>query len=156
MMAEIGRPTIRTPEMIEEIIERMEEGESLRKICEDEHMPHRRNVERWLADDPAFAAIYARARESQADLILEKMTRIEDDALQGSVEAAAASAVLNNQRWRAKVLAPKRYGDRQIVSGDKDADPVQVEAKTDYSRLSVEELRTLMALAEKAAITQER
>ena len=153
-MAEIGRPTIRTPEMIEEIIERIANGESLRKVCEDDHLPTRQTVDNWLIADPAFLSRYTRARESQADLILEKMTRIEDDALQGSVEAAAASAVLNNQRWRAKVLAPKRYGDRQIIAGDKDA-PVQVESKVDYSRLSVEELRTLMALAEKAAIARD-
>lgn len=53
-------------------------------------------------------------------------------------------------RWN-----PKRYGDRQIVTGDRDADPIQVEAKADYSRLSVEELRTLMALAEKAAVGED-
>lgn len=141
--------------MIDEIIERIVKGESLRKICEDEHMPHRLTVDKWLIADPDLSTIYTRAREAQADLILDGMTKIERDALDGSVEAAAASAVLNNQRWRAKVLAPKRYGDRQIVSGDKDADPVQVEAKVDYSRLSVEELRTLMALAEKAAIARD-
>lgn len=150
-----GRPTIRTQEMIEEIIRRIREGESLRKICEDDHMPHRSSVDNWLIEDVGFSAIYARARESQADLILENMSKIEDDALNGAVEAAAASAVLNNQRWRAKVLAPKRYGDRQILTGDKDSDPIQVEKKSDYSRLSVEELRTIMALAEKAAVSED-
>lgn len=149
-MAQVGRPTIRTPEMIDEIIERIAKGESLRKICEDAHMPHRLTVDRWLIEDAGFATIYTRAREAQADLILDGMEKIEHDALSGAVEASAASAVLNNQRWRAKVLAPKRYGDRQIIQGDRDSDPVQHQHAIDYSKLSVDELKTLISLAEKA------
>lgn len=143
-----GRPSIRTPEMIDEIIDRIAKGESLRKICEDEHMPHRVTVDRWLIDDPSFASIYARARENQADLILDGMERIEIDALNGAVEAAAASAVLNNQRWRAKVLAPKRYGDRQIIAGDESA---PVRHSISLEGLDTESLKAVRDAARKLA-----
>jgi hypothetical protein len=150
-MAQTGRPTIRTPEMIDEIIERIAKGESLRKICEDEHMPHRLTVDRWLIEDAAFATIYTRAREAQADLILDGMEKIENDALSGAVEAAAASAVLNNQRWRAKVLAPKRYSDRQIIQGDAESPVVH---SVSLSGLDADTLRAIRDAARKLADQQ--
>ena len=53
-MAKMGRPTIFTPELAREIPTRLAEGESLRKICADEHMPARSTVYEWTFTYPDF------------------------------------------------------------------------------------------------------
>jgi hypothetical protein len=50
----------------EEITERMIEGESVLKICQDEHMPSRVTVYRWIESNDAFRKRYSYAREAQA------------------------------------------------------------------------------------------
>jgi hypothetical protein len=50
----------------EEITERMIEGESVLKICQDEHMPSRVTVYRWIENNAAFRQRYSYAREAQA------------------------------------------------------------------------------------------
>ena len=49
-----GRPTDYTLELATLICERMVEGETLRKICADDDMPHRSTVFRWLMRHPEF------------------------------------------------------------------------------------------------------
>lgn len=111
-----GRPTDYTPELAEEICDELTEGKSLRSICKEPGMPHRGTVGRWLDSHTAFAAKYARARLSQADLmddrILETIAKIESGELtpeQGRVIIAAL-------QWRAAKLEPKKYGDKQHVA----------------------------------------
>ena len=39
-----GRPGLYTPELAREICERLAEGETLRSVCRDKHMPDERRV----------------------------------------------------------------------------------------------------------------
>src|SRR5436305_84253 len=76
-----GRPSKYTEEIASTICRRLADGESLRGICADEAMPNKITVLRWLAD-PAkadFCAQYARAREAQADALVEECLEIADD-----------------------------------------------------------------------------
>lgn len=63
------------------ICERIADGESLRSICESDEMPAKSTVFDWLADDryEAFRTKYARAREAQADALVDEMIDIADD-----------------------------------------------------------------------------
>jgi hypothetical protein len=60
------RPSSYTPEIAEEICNRMIEGESVLKICRDEHMPARVTVYKWIESNAAFRQQYNYAREAQA------------------------------------------------------------------------------------------
>jgi hypothetical protein len=60
----VGAPTTYTPTMAELICDRLENGELLAEILEDEGMPARQVVHQWLANVPAFADRYARAKPS--------------------------------------------------------------------------------------------
>jgi hypothetical protein len=53
-------------EVASEICDRMVEGESVLKICKDEHMPNRVTVYRWIESNDAFRKRYNYAREAQA------------------------------------------------------------------------------------------
>ena len=46
-----GRPSKYTPELAAEIARRLSDGEPLRQICRDEHMPHWTNIYEWMARD---------------------------------------------------------------------------------------------------------
>lgn len=107
-----------TPELFDEICERISEGESLRQICLDDHMPNKSNVFRWLADDANLRDQYARARDTQADVIFDECLKIADDAKPDEVQLARLQ--IDTRKWMAGKLRPKRYGEKlDVTSGGK-------------------------------------
>jgi hypothetical protein len=64
----MGRPTDYTSDLAVLICSLMAEGKSLRSICEQEEMPGKSTVFRWLADRKEFQEQYARAASARADL----------------------------------------------------------------------------------------
>jgi len=68
---------IYNPEIAEEILVRMSEGESVRTICADPGYPNRRTVIRWkVRDTEGFAKRYAAARRAGAESRIEDATEI--------------------------------------------------------------------------------
>lgn len=108
-MAPRGRPTDYTPKIAKEICDRLAQGESLRSICKDDHLPTESAVRGWVVDDREdFSAQYTRARDlgldCRADMIGE---RIETES-----DVARARLLFDHERWYLSKLAPKRYGDK--------------------------------------------
>lgn len=108
-MKKAGRPSNYTFELAQAICEKIADGDSLRSICNDENMPNRTTVLRWLEANPEFAAIHARAREAQADVMDDKIMSTADACT--PEDANAARVKIEAYKWRAARLAPKRYGD---------------------------------------------
>lgn len=137
-----GRPSSFTQHIAEVICTRIAEGDSLRKICEDEDMPDRVTIYRWLAAYPDFCNQYARAREDQADTLADEIMAIADetpdlnpilDKHGALIEIQLHSAYLQWQKqridarkWTAMKLKPKKYGDRVVHAGDPEA-PLEVQ-----------------------------
>lgn len=123
-----GRPSKISAEIIDHICEKIADGMSLRAICEDDTMPHRITVMRWLDDNRDFATKYARARELQGDAMDEKILSVADECTNENAQAARVK--IDAYKWRASKLAPKKYGDKvqQEISGP-DGGPI--ETKTD-------------------------
>lgn len=118
----MGRPSDFTPEIANEICERLSKGESLRMICEEDAMPSRQSVQRWLAANKAFRVQYAHAREQQAEWYAE---RIVDDAMTAT-DAALGRLRMDALKWAASKLAPKKYGDKIAhVGGDEGDAPIK-------------------------------
>jgi hypothetical protein len=117
-----------TPEMGTRICEEIASGRSLRTICADEGMPDKATVFRWLAADEKFRDQYARAREAQADAMLEEILDIADDGTsdtykddEGNVrtdqEVIARSRLrVDTRKWAMSKMAPKKYGDKLDLS----------------------------------------
>ena len=140
--AKVGRPTKYSEELAEQICVRLGLGESLVKICKDPEMPAQAQIYVWLQKYPDFQERYVRAREEQAETHADKIVDIADETPQikevydkdgNVVDITLDSAYIAWQKqriearkWNAAKQRPKKYGDRQILSGD-DNSPVVVE-----------------------------
>lgn len=139
----MARPSEFTQEVADVICERIADGESLRAICSEDEMPNKATVFRWLAKYPEFSDQYARARDEQAETLFDEILDIADNGSndwmkrnggdeenEGWVingEALRRSQLrVDARKWMAGKLRPKKYGEKQVVSGDPDA-PVKME-----------------------------
>jgi hypothetical protein len=106
----MSRPSSFSQQMADDICRRLADGESLRQICRDDHMPDRATVFRWLDANEGFATEYARARERQGDhmddLILEAAEACTSE------NAQAVRVKILAYQWRASKLRPRVYGEK--------------------------------------------
>jgi hypothetical protein len=98
------------PKIMALICERMAEGKSLREICEQEGMPAKTNVLKWLDADESgvLRDQYARGRQALADFYADEIVTIADtaeDPQKGRLQVDA-------RKWVVSKLFPKRYGDK--------------------------------------------
>jgi hypothetical protein len=136
-----GRPSKYTPELAAEICERLSNGEPLRQICRDGHMPAWTAVYAWSARDDALSERIAHAREMGFDAIAEEALLIADTPVMGQKQVmgddktyTTVEDMLGHRKLqietRLKLLAkwnPKKYGDRVQLAGDKE-NPLQIDA----------------------------
>lgn len=131
-----------TDEIGDTICERIALGESVRSICDDEAMPSMSTVFKWLRDNEGFSQQYARARETQADTIVDEILDIADDGRndwmekrnsdgenigwQENGEAMRRSQLrIDARKWMAGKLRPKKYGEKLALT-DGDGGPLKV------------------------------
>ena len=137
----MGRPTKYSPEIAAQLLTRITEGESLRQITRDPDMPGHSTVYEWLLAKPDFADNYARARDEQADTLADEIIAIADEPPAEVTDDKGTSRTDNGwvtwqknrvdaRKWVASKLKPKKYGDRQIVAGDKE-NPLHIENNVD-------------------------
>jgi len=132
----VGRPTKRTPEVVKEICDRLSNGEPLRAICRDSHIPNWDTVYDWMARDEGFALLVAQARENGVEAIaqdtlamIDAEPRYIEDGKGGTrIDAGYVQWLKLRTEQRMKLLAcwsPNRYGNRVQVAGDKE-NPLQI------------------------------
>jgi len=129
-----GRPSKYTEELAAEIAQRLSDGEPLRQICRDAHMPHWTNIYEWMARDQDLSVRIARAREIGQDAIAEEIYRemmLEPEREErGRIDPGYVQLIKARAEIKLKLLAkwnPKRYGDRVTMAGDAE-NPLQVKA----------------------------
>jgi hypothetical protein len=130
-VSKAGQPSKYTPEIIEEICERLSKGEPMAVICRDKHMPAYRTVKDWMDEQSErgeqISAAIARAREEGFDAIALECLTIADDNCNDTIYTEKGE--IPNKEWilrsklrvetRLKLLAkwdPKRYGDKLEVN----------------------------------------
>ena len=122
---------------IEEIIDRISKGESLRSIMPNvgrpAHLPVVSTFMLWVADNKELSEHYARAMEARAQLLFDEILAIADDGSNDFMKITKGDAEyeIENKEWinRSKVridarkwmlgkMNPKKYGDKLELSGD--------------------------------------
>ena len=104
----------------------------IKKLClENDWMPSATTIKKWVREDAkenetdkeGFATLYARAKDEQADSLVEEMLDIADDKTKDTVstefgESGNAVAVararlqIDTRKFIAAKLKPKKYGDK--------------------------------------------
>lgn len=110
-----GRPSTKTPEVIEEICTHIAHGGSLAEWCENEGRPGYRTIMTWLTEDPKFQQQYARAREDQGDFYAEKVVSTAENCSADFFEIQKARLQMDAYKWAAAKRKPKVYGDKLNV-----------------------------------------
>lgn len=127
-----GRPSKFTPALADEIVHRLSNGEPLRQICRDEHMPAWRTIYDWQTADKDFSARIAHARELGEDAIAMECLEIADNATNDWMETQGKDGAelykLNGEHvqrsklrieTRLKLLAkwnPRKWGEKVDVN----------------------------------------
>lgn len=121
--------SVYSEETVDIICERIANGESLKAICEDEGMPDKATVFRWLAVNEALRDKYALAREAQADALFDDILTIADDGqndwmerkngdgenirwMENGEALRRSQLRIDARKWMAGKLRPKRYGEK--------------------------------------------
>lgn len=128
-----ARNSVYTDEIAKSICLRIMKMQTLREITDDPRMPGMTTVVRWLADTrlARFREMYYQARRVQAELRVDEIFTIADDASQDYKEVTCADGstkiVPNNEhiqrsrvridtrKWFASKLIPRVYGENTHV-----------------------------------------
>jgi hypothetical protein len=138
----LGRPSIYSQELADKICEQIVQGYSMRTICKADDMPCVATIFSWFRTNQPFLEQYEKAKEMQADMLAEDLLDIADDGTNDWMEKYGKDGEnlgyqvngehiqrsrlrVDTRKWIASKLKAKKYGDRVIQQGDKDADPIQ-------------------------------
>jgi hypothetical protein len=113
-----------------EICDLVAQGQSLNKICQQDGFPAKSTFLFWVMRYPDLADQYTRAREIQADVLVDEINDIADDSSadygfreseDGSGQSAKkvflpehvarAKLRIDTRKWQAGKQRPKKYGD---------------------------------------------
>ena len=135
----IGRPTKYSQELAQLICKRIAtHTESLKKLCARyDDMPSHDTINEWRWEYHEFSDQYLVAKNKQMDLIIEECEELVDDILyytdaQGNKRVDPGSvnkqiAKINLRKWHASKLAPKLYGNKQILDNPTDSNETKQE-----------------------------
>lgn len=126
----MARPSEFLQATFDEICFKLEDGESLRSICQHEAMPNRSTVYDWMRGNKLLTDQYTRAKVEGCNAMAEDAISIADD---GSNDWMASNDPLNpgyefrgehvqrsklrvdTRKWYTSKIAPKLFGDRTAV-----------------------------------------
>jgi hypothetical protein len=136
-----------TEELFLTICDRLVQGEPLVLICADMSMPARPHLMRYLYKNEKAREIYYAAREMQCETIVEEANIIATDDSNDSSYDPRGRRISHNEvvqrarlkidqlRWAASKLAPKRYGDKNVTEIQGSANqPVMLQVITGVKR----------------------
>ena len=117
-----GRPTLCTPEMIKEICDTIStSSQGLPTLCQmNSNWPGCSTIFEWISDNRnGFADSYAKAKESQADYLVDDILRIIDKPESFIDEngnerndVAMMRLKVDAIKWQAMKLKPKKYDNK--------------------------------------------
>jgi hypothetical protein len=115
----VGHPPLEmTEEMTTEICRRIENGESLKKICEDPRMPSRAHIYGVLENKEKYREFfdnYTRASNARADNTFDEILEV---AWNESLPVDRARLIVDSMKWYISKVMPKKYGDKLDITSD--------------------------------------
>lgn len=116
-----GRPSKSTPAIVDELCERIINGEPLTKICRDGHMPSFGTVWRWEREDEEFRELATRALRYGTHYLAHECIEIAD----GSDDPATKRIRIDTRLRLIGKWNSKAYGDKiDVTTTDPAARPM--------------------------------
>ena len=114
-----------TPELVEAIAQEICAGASIASICGSETFPHHETTFwRHFAEDIAFASVIARAMETRSERDIEYCRTEAVNATPADWQVAQLR--IRTMQWEAGKRRPKKYGDKQLVTGADGEGPAEM------------------------------
>jgi len=136
-----GRPTLYSEELANKICTAIANStRGLSHLCkENPDFPCRDTIHEWVFSNPIFSDKYARAKELQAELMIDEMIDIADDGRLDTIiddetghertnyDVIQRSKLrVDTRKWIASKLLPKKYGDKITAEHTgKDGDAIE-------------------------------
>lgn len=133
-------------DQVVELLERLEIGEPLTRICTDPRMPSTSSVYSWVESDQEFSGRFRAARARGVHALAEECLSIADEPTNDAVQVANKRVRIDTRLRLAGKWLPKDYGDKLDVNYN-----AEVTHRHDLSSLSPDELDALEGIIAKAA-----
>lgn len=131
------------------VLEGMRNGLSAFKACQAAGVAHSTFLG-WVNDDATLADNYAHTREDLIERIASEVMELADSEVPETGDGKRdwqaiqqRKLQVDSRKWLLSKLAPKKYGDRLELAGDKE-NPLQVQT-IDASKLSTDVLAQIIA-----------
>ena len=121
-----AKPVEFTQELFDSICDRLSNSESLRKICEDETMPVKSTVLKWIRNSKELEDQYARAKEESTDTWADELIDLIKDTKEDSNAIQKARLQIDTMKWLMSKQKPKKYGDKLDLTSDGKALPTPI------------------------------
>ena len=110
----MGNKSTCIPSVTNAICEWIASGKSLRAFCRQDGNPSLSTVMDWLNDDANedFRIKYARARETQAEVLADELMEIADEDKGDALKLQHDKMKIETRQWIASKLLPKKYGNK--------------------------------------------
>ena len=143
--------TKRTPELIEDVLERLSRGETLISACRANDI-NGSTWAAWMRKDPELSRAYFEARSIGADAMAEGIIDIVDNCPRDAIEVAKARLRSDMRLRLLSKWQPDKYGDKVgIEHTGPGGGAIQV-AQLDVADLAKQMRKALRAKAEDAAL----
>lgn len=114
----LGRPSIRTPEIEQRILEGLSDGIPLAVMCRQDDMPGVTTVYDWAKADEDFSVAIARARDMGHDMIAYGTRKVARGEEGSTGDTHRDKLIVDTDLKLLAKWNPKRYGDRiDVTSG---------------------------------------
>lgn len=129
----------------------------IKRICEShKDMPTEKTIHNWLNNNKEFLQLYTRAKEFQADFMIDETIDIADDGTNDTIIIQMPSGAerevenkewtnrsklrIETRKWIASKLKPKKYGDKLDVTsdGEKIVTPPVLNIQIDGEKIKLE------------------
>lgn len=131
------------------VLQGMRDGLSAFKACQAAGVPQS-TFNRWVDADAKLAEDYAHAREDLIERMANDVLELADSEVPETGDGKRdwqaiqqRKLQVDSRKWLLSKLAPKKYGDRLELAGDKE-NPLQVQT-IDASKLSTDVLAHIIA-----------
>lgn len=123
-LKKVGRPTMYTPELADEICDAIASSELglCHLVDQNPHWPERQVIFIWRRKHPEFDDKYTKAKEDQVEVSVEHMQEIMNEPHKyvdletgfQKIDTGMLRLKMDAIRWQAGKLKPKKFGDAKV------------------------------------------